>query len=140
MLVVGSLILVLWTVYLGWRLPKNYVSAHWKLAWVGIDTLEVMSLLLTTWAAYRRRVVLVVFATVAGTMFVLDAWFDVTTARSGDFRQSLVTALIVEIPAALVLFFVAARAFRRIVESWNKKANGELGATVWRVEIPHRDE
>jgi hypothetical protein len=136
----GSLALVLWTIYLGWRLPKVYDSEHWKLAWVGVDTLEVTGLLLTTWAAYRRRVLLIVFATATATMFIFDAWFDVTTARSGDFQQSLITALLVEIPAALVLFSVAIRALRRVITSWQHLDGDRATVRVWSVEIPYWDE
>lgn len=119
LMLIGSVGLIIWTIYLGWRLPKVYVSQHWKVAWVGLDTLEVVALLLTTWAAYQRRVVLIAFATASATMLILDAWFDVTTARSGDFRQSLVTAIVVEIPAAVVLYAVAGVSLRRVVQRWH---------------------
>ena len=37
-------------------------------------------LLGAAWAAWRQRAVLIVFSIAAATMFLLDAWFDVTTA------------------------------------------------------------
>jgi hypothetical protein len=117
-MVVCAIGLMLWTIYLGWRLPRVYVTEHWKLAWVGLDTFELISLALTTWAAYRRRVLVIAFATATATAFLLDAWFDVTTARSGDFRESLITAIAVEIPAAIVMYGVSIIALRRLVRRW----------------------
>jgi hypothetical protein len=140
LLAVGLLALVAWTIYLNWRLPKVYVSDHWRVAWVGLDVIEVIALLLTTWAAFARRVVLVIFATAGATAFALDAWFDVTTARSGDFRQSLFTALLVEIPAAVVLYVVAAVSTRRVLSAWYRHWRGEPAPSMWRIEIPHPDE
>lgn len=118
-MVVFAIGLMLWTIYLGLVLPKVYVSQHWRVAWVGLDTFELISLGLTTWAAYRRRILVIAFATMTSTAFLLDAWFDVTTARSGDFRQSLLTAVLVEIPASIVLFGVAVVALRRLVRRWH---------------------
>jgi hypothetical protein len=136
LLLVGSVGLMIWTIYLGWRLPQVYVSQHWKLAWVGLDTIEIIALLLTTWAAYQRRVVLIAFATAAGTMLILDAWFDVTTARSGDFRQSLLTAVIVEIPSALVLYTVAGVSLRRVVQRWHALELHPTTSSMMSAEIP----
>lgn len=117
-LVVGSAGLVVWTVYLAIALPKRYDANNWGAAWVGLDVMEVIALLATTWAAIKRRVVLVFFATAAATMLLLDAWFDVTTARSGGFLESLLGALIVEIPAALVLYWMAVATLRRATRAW----------------------
>ncbi len=137
MLIAGSLALVLWTVYLGWRLPQRYVSDDWRLAWIGLDVIEIVGLLLTTWAAYRRRIVLIIFASATATAVLLDAWFDVTTARSGDLRDSVLSALFVEIPGTLFLYFVAGLSLRRLVTTWYRDPiTGEVPSS-WAVEIPH---
>ncbi len=103
-----------WTVFLGWRLPRHYVANHWRLAWVGLDVAEIVMLLATAWAAWRRRVTLMLFATVTGTLLVADAWFDVTTARRGDLLQSVLLAVVVEIPAAGVMFTLARLGIREV--------------------------
>ena len=136
----GTFGLVIWTVYLGWDLPRVYVAAHWKLAWVGLDTAQVIVLLATTWAAYKRRLVIIFFATAAATMFIIDAWFDVTTARSGALHDSVLVALCVEIPAAIVLLWVSWIATRRATDSWLRALYGEDAPSAWHIEIPHRDE
>ena len=113
-LVTAALLETAWIAYLGVRLPRHYVANHWDLAWVGLDVAQVVMLLLSAWAAWRRRARLILFATSSGTLMVLDAWFDVTTARGGDFDQSLVLALALEVPFALGLFWVAWRTVKRL--------------------------
>ncbi len=105
---------IAWAVYLGWTLPRHYVAHHWVLAWVGLDVGEVSMLLACAWAAWRQRAVLIIFAVVAATMFVLDAWFDVTTAGRGDELQSVLLAVFGELPAALLLVWAARRAVKRL--------------------------
>lgn len=117
LLIFAALAEIAWTIYLGWRLPRQYVANHWDLAWVGLDTAQVLMLLAAAWAAWRRRALLILFATSAGTLLLLDAWFDVTTARHGDFGQSLLWALIVEVPSALALFWITRRTIQQVVRS-----------------------
>jgi hypothetical protein len=115
---IAALAEILWAVYLGWTLPRHYVAHHWVLAWVGLDVAEISMLLACAWAAWRQRAILIIFAIVAATMFVLDAWFDVTTAGSGDELQSVLLAVFGELPAALLLVWVARRAAKRLV-AWH---------------------
>ena len=98
----GASLEILWAVYLGWRLPRHYVADHWALAWVGLDVAEIVMLFGAAWAAWRQRAVLIVFSIAAATLFLLDAWFDVTTANHGDELQSVVLAVFVEVPSATV--------------------------------------
>ncbi|HVB71314.1 MAG TPA: hypothetical protein VND83_07425 [Acidimicrobiales bacterium] len=105
-----------WTVYLGVSLPRHYVANHWDLAWVGMDAAQVAVLLLAAWAAWRRRAVLIVFACASGTLLLVDAWFDVTTARYSDVDQSL-WSLVVELPLAAMMFWVARRIYLRLVSA-----------------------
>lgn len=113
-LTTGAVLEILWTIYLGWRLPRHYVAHHWDLAWVGLDVAEILMLIGAAWAAWRQRAVLILFAIASATLLLLDAWFDVTTASHGDFLQSLLVAIIVEVPSALALLWVARRATRRL--------------------------
>ncbi|MGC1420649.1 MAG: hypothetical protein WA786_11105 [Acidimicrobiales bacterium] len=103
-----------WTIYLGWRLPRHYVANHWDLAWVGLDVAQIILLLLCAWAAWRGRALLIPFASSAGTLLLIDAWFDVTTARSGSIWESLALALFLEVPFAIVLFWVTWRSVREL--------------------------
>jgi hypothetical protein len=109
-LIAGAVLEVLWTVYLGWRLPRHHVAYHWDVAWVGLDVAETVMLIGAAWAAWRRRAVLILFAIASATLLLLDAWFDVTTSGSKGFVASLTLALVVEVPSALALLWVARRA------------------------------
>jgi hypothetical protein len=96
-------------------------------------------LLATAWAAWRQRAVLILFAIIMATLLIVDAWFDVTTARRGDFLQSLLLAVFAEIPLAALLFWTAWRAARRLVAT--HLDDGKLVATpVRRVTLLPPDE
>jgi hypothetical protein len=105
---------ILWTIYIGLYLPPHYVANHWNVAWVGLDVAQITMLFATAWAAWQRRAILSLFATAAGTLLVIDAWFDVTTARRGDVLQSILFAGLLELPWALVLFWITRRTIRQI--------------------------
>ena len=111
----AAIVEVLWAIYLGWTLPRHYVANHWVLAWVGLDIAEIAMLLATAWAAWRQRAVLILFAIILATLLLVDAWFDVTTARRGDFLQSALLAVFAEVPLSALLFWTAWRAARRLV-------------------------
>jgi hypothetical protein len=105
---------IIWTIYIGLYLPPHYVANHWNVAWVGLDIAQIVMLLATGWAAWRRRAILSLYATAAGTLLIIDAWFDVTTARRGDVIQSILFAGLLEVPWALVLFWLTRRTIRQI--------------------------
>ena len=130
-LVVAALLETAWTIYLGWRLPRHYTADHWDLAWVGMDVAQVATLLATAWAAWRRRAILVAFAVASATLVLVDAWFDVMTARYGDLDQSL-TALAFELPWAVALLWIARRVFTRLAVPLDPSAVH----SVRRLEIP----
>lgn len=112
LLTLGALGEMLWTIYVGEELPRHYVANHWDIAWVGIDAAQVLMLSGAAWAAWRRSSLIVYFASVSSTLLVIDAWFDVTTARRGDVFQGIVLAGVIELPSAIVLGWVALRALR----------------------------
>jgi hypothetical protein len=113
-LLMGAVGEIAWCVYLGLVLPRHYVAHHWALAWIGLDIAEVAMLFAAAWAAWRQRALLILFTIVGATLFLLDAWFDVTTANHGDVTQSLVLALFLEVPSAIALLWVARRAVIRL--------------------------
>lgn len=116
-LATAALLETAWTIYIAWRLPRHYVANHWDLAWVGLDVAQITMLLLAAWAAWRGRALLILFATAAGTLLLVDAWFDVTTARNGGFAQSVLFALLIEIPAAVALFWITWRTTKELAKS-----------------------
>ena len=99
MVAVGSLIP--WTAYLAIALPGHFRAANWSLAWVGFDSVLMLVLALTAWAAWFERQVLAPLAMVAATLLLCDAWFDVNTSYGtrGD-AFTILTATLGNIPLA----------------------------------------
>jgi len=116
-LALGAILETGWTAYIGLSLPRHYVANHWDLAWVGLDSVQVLFLLLTAWAAWKRRAILVLFAITCATLLFVDAWFDVTTARYKDLRQSL-ASLAIELPSAFFLLWISRRTAKRLTKTW----------------------
>ncbi len=97
-----------WIAYLGATLPSKHLAHHWQIAWVGLDIAEVAALVATCVALLRNSPAVTVLASVAGTLLVCDAWFDVLTARPGsDLAWALAFALIAELPLAALCFWIA---------------------------------
>lgn len=97
--------LLVWIIILGVSLPTAESTKQWKLLWVGFDTAEVAALAVTLWAMYRSRQLAIPAALIAGTLFACDAWFDVVLSwGSRGWWFSLATALLVELPLAVLLW------------------------------------
>jgi len=94
-------------------LPRYYRAGGWRGAWVGFDFAELVAFAATGWAAWRRRQILIVCLIVLATLLFCDAWFDVVLdARTAGFLGSLLSALLVELPLALLTVLVARRLLR----------------------------
>lgn len=89
----AAVLLVPWTVVLGLTLPADTEVRNWSLAWIGLDALMAAGCAATAVLGLRGdpRVRLTASATAA--VAVLDAWFDITTARPGaELAQALACA------------------------------------------------
>jgi len=103
-----SVVLVPWTIFLGFELPDRQESSHYNIAWVGFDVMLLVVLAATGIFALRRSHFLAVGATAAATLLVVDAWFDVMTSPPGSqFLESLASAVLVELPLAAVCGWLA---------------------------------
>ena len=108
--VISLVILIPWTFYLADNLPAHHIANHWDVAWAGFDAFMIFLLLLTVTAALKRSIWLSVTSTALATMLIIDAWFDVLTARPGhQFKDAVLFAIIVEIPIAILTYFYAYR-------------------------------
>ena len=97
-----------WIGYLGATLPSKHVAHHWQVAWVGLDIAEASALVATFVALLRNSSAVTVVASIAGTLLVCDAWFDVVTAKPGtDVAWALFFALFAELPLAALCFWIA---------------------------------
>jgi len=95
----------------------SHLADHWALAWGGFDLGLAAALAATAVAVLRRAWWTQVVASVAGTMLISDAWFDVLTARGRmTVTLAVVEALAAELPLALVCFWLALRVDRLMPE------------------------
>jgi uncharacterized membrane protein len=96
-----SLVLLPWTVYLGYSLPSRQVSSHYDIAWAGFDVILLVVLAGTAYFALRRSRYLATAAASAATLLVVDAWFDVLTSPPGaQLMEAIALAVLVELPLA----------------------------------------
>jgi len=106
-------LLAAWTALLAATLPVQYRAGGWRGAWVGFDVALLVALAATGWAAWHGRQVLILCLTVVATLLLCDAWFDVVLdIRTRGFGMSLVTALVVEVPLAVLAVLGARRLLR----------------------------
>jgi hypothetical protein len=99
----AAIALIPWTVYLGLTLPQSYTAQHWQATWVGFDVLLLVFMIATVVLGFTQHPLLTLFAFATGVLLVCDAWFDVLTAKRGDFVVSVLTAGLGELPFAAVL-------------------------------------
>ena len=99
----AAIALIPWTIYLGLTLPEDYTAQHWQATWVGFDVLLLAFMTATAVLGFLRHHLLTLFAFSTGVLLVCDAWFDMLTAKRGDFAVSLLTATLGELPLAVLL-------------------------------------
>lgn len=111
--IVCCLVLAAWIGVLAWTLPPYYRTGGWRGAWVGFDVAELIAFGVTAWAAWRGRQILIMSLLVLATLLLADAWFDVTLdLHTSGFLASLLSALLVEIPLAVIAIMGARRLLR----------------------------
>jgi hypothetical protein len=129
--------LVGWIAILLLTLPGHYTSTDWQTVWVGLDIAELLAFAATAWAAWHERQVVIFLMIITGTLLVCDAWFDVTLSYgSSDFTASILSALLVELPLAFLMFAGARRLVRVTVETL-MELRGSSGPAppLWRIPL-----
>ncbi len=131
------LVLAAWIAILILTLPMRYTSHDWRGVWVGLDLAELAGFAATAWAAWHQRQILIFLMLVTGTLLVCDAWFDLALAYgSHGFIMSLVTALVVELPLAVLLFISSRRLVRVTIQAMMHLSgiDGPVPA-LWRIPL-----
>ena len=126
-----------WIAILILTLPGHYTSTDWQTVWVGLDLAELAGFAATGWAAWHQRQVVTFFMIVTATLLVCDAWFDVALSYgSSDFTTSIISALLVELPLAFLLFASARRLVRATIQIV-MELSGVAGPAppLWRVPL-----
>jgi hypothetical protein len=102
-----------WTIWLATSLQAVHVTDSWDLAWSGFDIGLALLFIATAIAAYRRSPWVGALAAALGTMLIVDAWFDIVLASHTDERRTaIVFAVFLELPTAVVCFWIAQRTER----------------------------
>ena len=130
-------LLAAWTGLLAATLPMQYRAGGWRGAWVGFDVALLVALAATGWAAWHGRQVLILCLTVVATLLLCDAWFDVVLdIRTRGFTMSLLTALAVEVPLAVLAVLGARRLLRLSLGRAGRRA-GPPGRrpSLWRMPL-----
>ncbi|MFB7503540.1 hypothetical protein [Streptomyces broussonetiae] len=110
-LAAAAVLLVPWMVVLAVTLPGSTRVDNWPLAWIGMDVLMAAGCAATAVLGLcgdpRSRLTASATASVA----VLDAWFDITTARAGSALVQALACAVAEaaLAAACVVLAVAHR-------------------------------
>ena len=135
-IIICSLALAAWIGVLASTLPRYYRAGDWRGAWVGFDLAELAAFAVTGWAAWRRRQILIICLVVLATLLCCDAWFDVVlNARTKGFELSLLSALVIELPLAL-LAILGARRLLRMTNAVMLRYRGECGPLPRLRQIP----
>jgi phosphoglycerol transferase MdoB-like AlkP superfamily enzyme len=111
----AAVLLVPWSALLLFTLPRDAHASHWALAWTGFDLAMMVALFCTAFFSLRQSMLTVFWATMTGTITMVDAWFDVLTSR-GHVEQTsaIVLAIVGEIPLTIVSFWWARRILRAL--------------------------
>jgi hypothetical protein len=111
--VAACIVLAAWIGVLAVTLPKFYRTGTWRGAWVGFDVALLIAFAATGWTAWRRRQLLIISLIVLATLLLCDAWFDVVLdVDTPGFLASLLSALVVELPLAVLAIAMARRLLR----------------------------
>jgi hypothetical protein len=110
-----ALALAPWIVWLFVSLPSQEVANNWEVAWGGFDVALGAFLAATGISLARRSPSAGLLASMTAGLLLADAWFDIITSRgTGKLALALLEAFCVELPLALVCFWIV-RNIERIV-------------------------
>ena len=111
-----SLGMLPWILLLANTLPTRHLTPNWDVAWVGFDIFLALSLFITAMLILKKSNWVIMSATITATLLAVDAWFDVLTSRQGSPAiRALFFAGVVEIPLALLTYFIAYNEAKKII-------------------------
>jgi hypothetical protein len=134
-LAVCAVALIPWTVGLAVTLPARYVVGSWTLTWTGFDIALLACFAVTAWALWNQRQIALPAAIFTSALLLCDAWFDVLTAHGGGLLVSAATALLGEIPAAIVLAMIASKLLRANTAFPAQARARTIHRSLWRAPL-----
>jgi len=99
-----AIALVPWIILLAQYLPAKHLARHWDALWVGFDIIMLFNIFLTLYFVIHRKIWVIVSAASLATLFIVDAWFDVLTARPGSDERSSIGQAIIELTLSFLTF------------------------------------
>jgi hypothetical protein len=147
--VTGSfLFLVPWIGYLSASLPDHHEVTQWRLAWVGFDAALIVLIGVTALCAWRRLQIFIPWAMITATLLCCDAWFDIVLDwNTGELAGAVLTAVLAELPLALLLFYAARKMIRlTVLLAWERAGRDGPVPPLSRLSLivlssePERDE
>lgn len=99
-----AIILIPWILDLAISLPTRHVAWHWDAVWVGFDVLMFLAIAVTLVFMVRRVVWVAISATALATLFVVDAWFDILTAKPGPEQRAAIIFGALEVVLAALTY------------------------------------
>lgn len=99
-----ALILIPWILDLAENLPVRHIARHWDTLWVGFDIMMLCTILLTLWFMFKKMIWIVVSASALATLFIVDAWFDILTARPGREERESIAFGVLEVTLSILTF------------------------------------
>ena len=135
--IIACTVLVGWIIVLVLTLTRDYTATHWRLAWVGFDVVLLAAFAATGWAFWRGRQIVIAFLLITATLLCCDAWFDVILdLGSSGVWVSIVSAIIVEIPLALLMFNASRRLIRlSALVAMSEAGDAEPVPPLWRIPL-----
>jgi hypothetical protein len=139
--IAAAIVLIPWIVLLFGDTSTQFgVAKHSQLVWGGFDCFLVLGFAVTAYRIATHSPRGAITAAATGTMLLVDAWFDILTARRPTAQlTAILMAVFAEIPCAMICFFVA----RRIVHLF-EQVRPYLAAEGFRVVdgklVPPADE
>ena len=135
--IIACTVLVGWIIVLVLTLGRNYTATHWRLAWVGFDVVLLSAFAATGWAFWRGRQIVIAFLLITATLLCCDAWFDVILdLGSSGVWVSIASAIIVEIPLALLMFNASRRLIRlSALVAMSEAGDAEPVPPLWRMPL-----
>ena len=109
--IVAAVVLIPWIVLLFGDTSAQFgVAKHSRLVWGGFDCFLVLGFAVTAYRIATRSPRGAITAAATGTMLLVDAWFDILTARRPSAElTAILMAVFAEVPCAMICFFVARR-------------------------------
>ena len=137
LLVIASISLVGWMIYILNAFPTSYRAEHWNVAWFGYDFAMLVTLISTSWALWNKRQAAIPGAIVSATFLVIDSWFDVVTSNPGwDFKLAITSACLIELPTAFLLFRFSRNAIRQSIHNAHSRAGMDtLSPSLWKTPL-----